>query len=74
MDNWDVEAADAAVAGLARTATAGELFDLFARYGSRDFRDIGHKIIYVAGAFRAPRSDRLQHAEPRTAVHSRSRS
>jgi hypothetical protein len=34
MDEWDVEAADAAVAGLARAATPGELFDLFARYGA----------------------------------------
>ena len=64
MDNWDVEAADAAVAGLARTATAGELFDLFAKYGSRDFRDIGHKIIYVANAFRTLDVIGWRHAEP----------
>jgi hypothetical protein len=64
MDNWDEEAADAAVAGLARTATAGELFDLFAKYGCRDFRDIGHKIIYVANAFRVLEVIGWQHAEP----------
>jgi hypothetical protein len=64
MDNWDVEAADAAVAGLARTATAGELFDVFAKYGSRDFRDIGHKIIYVANAFRTLEVIGWHHAEP----------
>jgi hypothetical protein len=64
MDNWDVEAADTAVAGLARTATAGELFDLFAKYGSRDFRDIGHKIIYVANAFRTLEVIGWNHAEP----------
>src|SRR5436190_12176611 len=64
MDNWDVEAADAAVAGLARTATAGELFDIFAKYGSRDFRDIGHKIIYVGNAFRVLEVIGWQHAEP----------
>lgn len=64
MDAWDEEAADSAVAGLARTATAGELFDLFARYGSRDFRDIGHKIIYVANAFRSLEVIGWQHAEP----------
>jgi hypothetical protein len=64
MDSWDEEAADAAVAGLARTATAGELFDLFAKYGSRDFRDIGHKIIYVANAFRVLEVIGWQHAEP----------
>ena len=64
MDAWDEEAADAAVAGLARTATAGELFTLFARYGSRDFRDIGHKIIYVANAFRTLEVIGWPHAEP----------
>lgn len=64
MDNWDVEAADAAVSALARTATAGELFDLFARYGSRDFRDIGHKIIYVCNAFRTLDVIGWHHAEP----------
>ncbi len=64
MDNWDVEAADAATAGLARTATANELFDLFAKYGSRDFRDIGHKIIYVGNAFRTLEVIGWQHAEP----------
>lgn len=64
MDNWDVEAADAAVAGLARTHTAGELFDVFAKYGSRDFRDIGHKIIYVANAFRTLDVIGWHHAEP----------
>jgi hypothetical protein len=64
MDEWDVEAADGAAAGLVRTSTAGELFDLFARYGCRDFRDIGHKAIYVAGAFRALEVIGWQHAEP----------
>lgn len=64
MDDWDVEAADVAVAGLVRTATAGEMFDLFAKYGSRDFRDIGHKIIYVANAFRVLDVIGWQYAEP----------
>ena len=64
MDDWDVEAADVAVAGLVRSAEAGELFDLFARYGARDFRDIGHKIIYVGNAFRTLEVIGWQHAEP----------
>ena len=38
MDRWDVEAADAAVAGLARGVGAQEVFELFARYAARDFR------------------------------------
>ena len=47
MDNWDESAADAAIVGLARTGGADELFEIFCRYGARDFRDIGHKAIYV---------------------------
>ncbi len=34
MDNWDEEAADAAVAGLARSAGADEVIELFWRYGA----------------------------------------
>jgi hypothetical protein len=64
MDRWDEEAADAAVAGLARTAGANELFDLFARYGCRDFRSIGHKAIYVANSWRTLNTVGWQYAEP----------
>jgi hypothetical protein len=64
MDNWDVEAADVAVASLARTASAGEAFELFARYGSRDFRSIGHKAIFVANSFRTLQCIGWRHAEP----------
>jgi len=39
MDNWDEAAADAAVSGLARAAGAHELFEIFCRYGARDFRE-----------------------------------
>ena len=48
MDAWDETAADAAMAGLARTAGANEIFELLYRYGARDFRSIGHKAIFVA--------------------------
>ncbi|MEO7319649.1 MAG: hypothetical protein ABIZ56_11725 [Chthoniobacteraceae bacterium] len=64
MDNWDEAAADAAVTGLARTAGADELFEIFCRYGARDFRDIGHKAIYVANSFRCLEAIGWQHAEP----------
>jgi hypothetical protein len=64
MDRWDEPAADAAVAALARTAGANELFDIFARYGSRDFRSIGHKAIYVANAWRTLNTVGWQYAEP----------
>ncbi len=64
MDNWDEDAADAAVVGLARTAGADQLFEVFARYGARDFRDIGHKAIFVANSFRTLETIGWQHAEP----------
>ena len=64
MDKWDVEAADVAAAGLARHASAGEAFELFARYGSRDFRSIGHKAIFVANSFRTLHHIGWYHAEP----------
>jgi len=64
MDNWDEEAADAAVAGLARTAGANEVFELFFRYGARDFRSIGHKAIFVANSWRTLQCIGWQHAEP----------
>jgi hypothetical protein len=64
MDRWDEEAADAAVAVLARTAGSNELFDIFARYGSRDFRSIGHKAIYVANAWRTLNCVGWQYSEP----------
>lgn len=64
MDNWDEAAADAAVAGLARTAGANEIYELFFRYGMRDFRSIGHKAIYVANSCRTLACIGWQHSEP----------
>lgn len=64
MDNWDESAADAAITGLVRTAGANELFEIFVRYGMRDFRDIGHKAIYVANSFRTLEVIGWHHAEP----------
>src|SRR5262249_9624001 len=61
MDNWDEEAADAATAGLARTAGANETYELFFRYGARDFRSIGHKAIYVANSWRTLQCIGWQH-------------
>ncbi|QDU28440.1 hypothetical protein ETAA8_35400 [Anatilimnocola aggregata] len=64
LEKWDAEQADVAAAILARTASAGDIFELLCRYGARDFRAIGHKIIYVANAFRALQVMGWQHAEP----------
>ena len=64
MDRWDVDAADGAVASLARSAGANELFELFSYYGARDYRSIGHKAIYVANAFRTLHCIGWRYAEP----------
>jgi hypothetical protein len=64
MDGWDEAAADAAIVGLARTAGAHEIFELFCRYGVRDFREIGHKAIYIANSFRTLETMGWHHAEP----------
>lgn len=64
MENWDEPAADAAIAGLARTHGANEIYELLFRLGSRDFRAIGHKAIFVANSFRTLQCIGWQHAEP----------
>jgi hypothetical protein len=64
MNNWDEGAADAAVAGLVRAADAKEIFEIFCRFGARDFRDIGHKAIYVANGWRTLQHIGWRHAEP----------
>ena len=64
MDHWDEAAADAAIAGLARSAGANEIYEILFRYGARDFRSIGHKAIYVANSLRTLQCIGWQHAEP----------
>jgi hypothetical protein len=64
MDRWDEPGTDAAIARLARAEKPPEVFELFWRYGARDFRDIGHKAIYVANAWRVQQVIGWEHAEP----------
>ncbi len=66
MDNWDEEGADLAITSLVRSAGASEVIELFWRYGSRDFRNIGHKAIYAANAWRTLQTIGWRHAEPVT--------
>jgi len=63
IENWDEEKADRAVTSLVRHASAGETIELFWRYCGRDFRDIGHKVIYSANAWRTLQSIGWRHAE-----------
>ena len=46
------------------SAGANEVYELFFRYGARDFRSIGHKAIYVANSWRTLQCIGWQHAEP----------
>lgn len=64
MQKWDEDQADAAMAGLYRTAGAHEIFETLARFGVRDFRSIGHKAIYVANAWRTLQCIGWRHGEP----------
>lgn len=64
MQDWDEQAADTAVAALARSAGAQQIFELFCRFGCRDFRSIGHKAIFVSQARRTLDCIGWQHAEP----------
>ncbi|MBI1247867.1 hypothetical protein GC197_08450 [bacterium] len=64
MDNWDEAKADVAAASLARTGGVNEIYRLLFKYGSRDYRSIGHKAIYVANSYRTLGCIGWQHAEP----------
>ncbi|MGO9592213.1 MAG: hypothetical protein ACLQFT_09075 [Steroidobacteraceae bacterium] len=50
LDNWDRDAADAAIVNYAQAAPMDEIFSLLFAYGARDLREIGHKAIAVANA------------------------
>lgn len=64
MDGWDESAADVAIAALVRSEGAQRIFDAMCRYGARDYRDIGHKAIYVANSWRTLQVIGWHHAEP----------
>lgn len=64
MESWDMERGERAIASLARTRTATEVFSLLWQYGARDYRNIGHKAIFVANAYRTLQAIGWQHAEP----------
>ena len=64
MESWDEKTADGAVVGLARSARPAEIYELLYRLGARDFRDIGHKAIFVAMSWRTLQFIGWQHAEP----------
>ncbi len=64
MEGWDSDAADTAVASLARSAGAAETMEVVWRYAVRDHRDIGHKPIFAMQCWRTLQAIGWQHAEP----------
>lgn len=64
MDDWNGEAADRAVISLTRSQGQHSIFERFFRFGARDFRDIGHKAIFVANTHRVLGVIGWRHAEP----------
>lgn len=64
MDNWAPDEADAAISAWGRSGSAGEVYEAFWKLGARDFRDIGHKAIYVANSCRTLQTIGWRHAEP----------
>jgi hypothetical protein len=64
MEAWDSEAAERAVVSLARSRTGAEVIGMLWRYGARDYRNIGHKAIFVANACRTLHAVGWQYAEP----------
>jgi len=64
MDGWDMERAERAAVSLARFHSSAEVFEQLWQYGARDYRNIGHKAIYVANACRTLHTIGWQHSEP----------
>jgi hypothetical protein len=64
VNEWDQDAAEVALAGMARTCSPEEAFDELWLLGTRDFRPIGHKAIFVANTWRTLQVIGWQHAEP----------
>ena len=64
MQDWDEERADRAIVALVRSRGAHEIIEQMWRYGARDYRNIGHKAIFVANTWRTLQTIGWQHAEP----------
>jgi hypothetical protein len=64
MEAWDQERAERAIAALARSRGAFEIIEGLWRYGARDYRNIGHKAIFVANSWRTLETIGWRHAEP----------
>lgn len=64
LEQWDEPKADAAITSLVRHAGANRVFAILADYAARDFRSIGHKVIYLSNATRTLQTIGWEYAEP----------
>ncbi len=64
MNEWDEERADRAIVAVVRSRGAGEIFEFLWQCGCRDYRNIGHKAIFVANTWRTLQTIGWRHAEP----------
>ncbi len=64
LEQWDEAAADTAITSVVRERGANQVFELLAEYAARDFRSIGHKVIYLSNAFRTLQTIGWDYAEP----------
>ena len=60
----NVSRADRAIVSLVRSASAHQIISALWEYGARDYRNIGHKAIFVANTWRTLQTIGWQHAEP----------
>ena len=64
LDDWDRDAADAAIVRYAQAASLDDVFSVLFAYGARDLRAIGHKAITVSNAHSLVAALGTIHAEP----------
>lgn len=65
MQEWDEDRADRAIVGMIRGGLSSHLIiDHLWQYGARDYRNIGHKAIFVANTWRTLQTIGWRHAEP----------
>lgn len=64
LDRWDEAAADVAIVSMVRNFGANQVFEELAAYAARDFRSIGHKVIYLSNGFRTLQTIGWDYAEP----------
>ena len=64
LNGWDEAGADVAITSMVRNFGGNRVFNELAPYAARDFRSIGHKVIYLSNAQRTLDTIGWEYAEP----------